>query len=151
MTAPRRYVGLAAAVALVLIATAIIAVRHRQHEHSSNPHSAIENQNQRTSPRVTQPPTTVPPPPVEPVRASRPPSGSITDLAKMPGDHAVIVPKGTYTAGEVTAVHPATGGPLKGWLVLLAESPGDVVIDQSPPGTVVDQHLNAHGDLVIKG
>ena len=38
----------------------------------------------------------------------------------MRGDQVVVVPNGTYRGGEVNAAHPATSGPLKGWLVLVA-------------------------------
>src|SRR5205823_4766631 len=58
---------------------------------------------------------------------------SILDYVAMPGDQVVTVPNGTYSAGTVTAVHPATSGGLRGWLVLVAQTPGGVVVDQSPP------------------
>jgi hypothetical protein len=41
------------------------------------------------------------------------------------------VPDGTYSGGNVTAPHPATNGKYQGWLVLVAESPHDVVVDLS--------------------
>jgi hypothetical protein len=53
----------------------------------------------------------------------------LTDYIKLPGDQVVVVRNGTYTAGDVNAPHPATGGPYKGWLVLKAESKHGVVVD----------------------
>jgi hypothetical protein len=47
----------------------------------------------------------------------------------MPGDQVVVVPNGTYRGGEANTAHPATSGPYKGWLVLVAQSPRGAVID----------------------
>jgi hypothetical protein len=47
----------------------------------------------------------------------------------MPGDRVVVVPNGVYTGGEITTDHPATNGPNKGWLVLVAQSERGVVVD----------------------
>src|SRR5437762_246831 len=55
----------------------------------------------------------------------------ITKYISLAGDQAVVVPNGTYAPGTVTTAHPETSGPYKGWLVLVAESPGDVVVDLS--------------------
>src|SRR2546429_195751 len=48
-----------------------------------------------------------------------------------PGDQAVTVPSGTYTGGTVNTAHPATAGPYKGWLVLVAQTRGGVTVDLS--------------------
>jgi hypothetical protein len=56
-------------------------------------------------------------------------AGSIIDFIRLAGDRVVVVPNGTYTAGPVLAPHPATDGPLKGWLVLEAQSLHGVVVD----------------------
>ena len=55
----------------------------------------------------------------------------IRSYLRLPGDQVVEVPDGTYTGGNVTAPHPQTAGPLKGWLVLVAENPHGVVVDLS--------------------
>ena len=55
----------------------------------------------------------------------------IRSYLRLRGDQVVVVPDGTYTGGNVTAPHPATGGPLKGWLVLVAQHPHGVVVDLS--------------------
>lgn len=49
----------------------------------------------------------------------------------MPGDQIVVVPDGTYAGGEVRAEHPETDGIYRGWLVLVAETRGGVVVDLS--------------------
>jgi hypothetical protein len=58
-------------------------------------------------------------------------SHELSDLLTMPGDQVVVVPNGVYQPGDIEAPHPATSGPLKGWLVLVAESPGGAVVDLS--------------------
>ncbi len=45
------------------------------------------------------------------------------------GDRVVVVPDGVYRAGVVTAPHGATNGPYGGWLILVAQHPGQVVVD----------------------
>jgi hypothetical protein len=60
-----------------------------------------------------------------------PASHQLADFLTMAGDHVVVVPNGVYSAGDIEAPHPATNGPLKGWLVLMARSPGGVVVDLS--------------------
>src|SRR5262249_4251255 len=46
------------------------------------------------------------------------------------GDQVVTVPDGTYDAGDVeNAVHPATNGAYKGWLVIQAQHRGKVIVD----------------------
>jgi hypothetical protein len=68
-----------------------------------------------------------------------PAGGSFLPLLRMPGGQEVVVPNGTYTAGMLDAAstpgikHPATNGPLKGFLVLRAETPGGVKIVASGP------------------
>ena len=74
----------------------------------------------------------------------------IARFLKLPGDQVVTVPDGTYTAGAVSAPHKATGGRFKGWLVLVAQTRGGVVVDQSPPGTAIGSNLTAGGDLVLE-
>ena len=56
-------------------------------------------------------------------------SSSITEYISRAGDQVVTVPNGTYSGGTVTAPHAATSGPYKGWLVLVAQSRGGVVVD----------------------
>jgi hypothetical protein len=56
-------------------------------------------------------------------------SNNIDDYLALPGDQVVVVPDGTYSAGTVAAPHPATTGAYGGWLVLVAQDQGQVVID----------------------
>jgi len=56
-------------------------------------------------------------------------SSDLRDYLTLPGDRLVVVPDGTYTAGSVIAPHAATTGECDGWLVLVAETPGGVVVD----------------------
>src|SRR3954466_3258683 len=57
---------------------------------------------------------------------------SLTEFVGLPGDQVVVVPNGTYKGGgTVNAPHPATDGPYKGWLVLVAQSKGGVTIDMT--------------------
>jgi hypothetical protein len=58
-------------------------------------------------------------------------SRDLRDYLQLPGDQLVVVPNGEYTAGSVVAGHPATSGVYGGWLVLVAETPGGVVVDLS--------------------
>jgi hypothetical protein len=55
--------------------------------------------------------------------------GSLAEYVGMRGDQVVVVPNGTYRGGEANTAHPATSGPYKGWLVLVAQSPRGAVID----------------------
>jgi hypothetical protein len=55
----------------------------------------------------------------------------ITKYISLPGNEVVTVPDGTYTGGSVIAPHTGTGGPYHGWLVLVAQSRGGVVVDLS--------------------
>ena len=52
----------------------------------------------------------------------------VSDIRR-PGDEVVVVPDGKYTVGEIKAPHPETHGPLRGWLVLVAQTRGQVVVD----------------------
>jgi hypothetical protein len=54
---------------------------------------------------------------------------NIGDYVSMRGDQVVVVPNGVYRGADVNAGHRATSGPLKGWLVLVAQSPGGAVVD----------------------
>jgi len=56
-------------------------------------------------------------------------SHNIDDYVALAGDQVVVVPDGTYTAGSVQAPHAATSGPYRGWLVLVAQDRGQVVVD----------------------
>ena len=67
---------------------------------------------------------------------------SITDYIRRAGDQVVTVPNGTYTGGSVSASHPATTGPYKGWLVLVAQSPRGVVVDVSSNPLVLEADTN---------
>jgi hypothetical protein len=58
-------------------------------------------------------------------------AGDITDFVRRPGDQVVVAPDGVYTAGRVDAPHPRTKAPLAGWLVLVAQTRGGVVVDLS--------------------
>lgn len=63
-----------------------------------------------------------------------------------PGDQALIVPNvpnRIYTAGAVTAPHAATAGPYGGNLVLVAEDPGEVTINQAGLNAAKELVLNA--------
>jgi hypothetical protein len=64
-----------------------------------------------------------------PLPAPRFISHNIDDYLTLPGDQVVTVPDGTYTAGSVVAPHGATRGPYGGWLILVAQHQGQVVID----------------------
>jgi hypothetical protein len=58
-----------------------------------------------------------------------PPTSNLTDLLSLPGDQVVVVRNGTYRGGFSDAGRPATSGPYRGWLVLMAESQGGVTVD----------------------
>jgi hypothetical protein len=58
-----------------------------------------------------------------------PRSSNLTDFLALRGDQAVVVPNGTYRGGFSDVGRAATSGPYKGWLVLVAESPGGAVVD----------------------
>lgn len=74
----------------------------------------------------------------------------IRDWLTQPGDQILTVPAPrTLVGGSVWAPHPATNGPLKGWLALVAEAKGQCIIDQSPPGTIVSGGRTANGDLIF--
>jgi hypothetical protein len=62
------------------------------------------------------------------------PTTDITDYLSLPGDQVVVVPDGTYTAGEVRARREETDGEYGGWLVLVAESKHGVVVDMNEGG-----------------
>src|SRR4051794_39565498 len=62
------------------------------------------------------------------------PRHDITDYMRLPGDQAVVVPNGTYRAGDVRKAHAETNGKYAGWLVLVAESKGGVVVDMNDGG-----------------
>ena len=55
--------------------------------------------------------------------------GDLGAYIRRPGDQMVVVPDGRYTVGDVTAPHPETHGPLRGWLVLVAQTRQQVVVD----------------------
>ena len=63
---------------------------------------------------------------------------TITDYISKSGDQVVTVPNGIYTGGTVTAAHPETAGPYKGWLVLVAQSPRGVVVDMTKDPLIID-------------
>jgi hypothetical protein len=63
---------------------------------------------------------------------------AITDYVARAGDQVVTVPNGTYSGGTVSAPHPATDGPYRGWLVLEAQSPHGVVVDLSANPLVLE-------------
>jgi hypothetical protein len=70
-----------------------------------------------------------------------------TSMVDRPGDQVIVVPNGTYTAGAIATNRANTTGKYKGWLVLVAQTPGQVIVDQSPPGTALAGGLTANGDL----
>lgn len=55
-------------------------------------------------------------------------SWTLEDLLRLDGDQVVLVPDGEYTGMSVSAPHRETDGPLGGWLVLVAETPYEVVV-----------------------
>jgi hypothetical protein len=59
------------------------------------------------------------------------PERSINEFLTMPGDQVVTVPDGTYSADDVVAPHEETNGHYRGWLILVAEHQGGVVVDLS--------------------
>jgi hypothetical protein len=84
------------------------------------------------------------------ISSSDPTHTDIRQWCRLPGDLWYQVPNGTYTAGQLSdAVHPATGGRYGGWVVLVAETPGSVIVDMSPPGDNLGGGLTANGDLII--
>jgi hypothetical protein len=89
------------------------------------------------------------------IKPSTPGGGSILPYLDMPGDQIVRLRPGTYTAGDFTKTRPATTGPLKGWLVLVAEEPGSVVLDLAPPDAFLPSAVrglyNGNGRLVLRG
>ncbi|HEY2812553.1 MAG TPA: hypothetical protein VGJ03_03705, partial [Acidimicrobiales bacterium] len=82
-------------------------------------------------------PTTVPPVPPLVLPGPRYVSSRVTDYVALGGDQVVVVPDGTYSSGTVSAPHPATGGPYGGWLVLVAQDPGQVVVDMAAQDLVL--------------
>jgi hypothetical protein len=94
------------------------------------------------------PPIAVPPPigaPSPPPPVAGPRSSNIVDFIAMHGDQVVVVPNGTYRSGDVDVAHPATSGPYKGWLVLVAQSPHGAVIDMRD----APLHLGANASRVL--
>jgi hypothetical protein len=88
--------------------------------------------------------------------------------ARQPGDQVLTVPNGTYSAGTYNpanppgrgvvttnnltdAGHAATAGPYKGYLILQAETPGQVIVDMSAPGTALAGGVTANGDMYLSG
>jgi hypothetical protein len=55
-------------------------------------------------------------------------STHLGEYLTLPGDQVVVVPDGTYTGGRISAPHPATDGPWRGWLVLVAQSRGGAIV-----------------------
>jgi hypothetical protein len=54
---------------------------------------------------------------------------SIASFAENDGDRVVTVPDGRYRGGTINRAHHQTGGPLRGWVVLVAQTRGGVVVD----------------------
>jgi hypothetical protein len=73
-----------------------------------------------------------------------------TSLVDRPGDQVIVVPNGLYTAGPIATNRAVTAGTQKGRLVLVAQTPGQVIVDQSPPGTALAGGLVANGDLEFR-
>jgi hypothetical protein len=60
---------------------------------------------------------------------------SLAAYANQSGDRVITIPNGTYNGGgSVTKAHAATSGPCKGWLVLKAQSEGQVVVNLNSGG-----------------
>jgi hypothetical protein len=89
----------------------------------------------RTTPPTTTPPTTTPPPTRPPSQLPPPVIGprtsNIGDFLSMRGDQVVVVPNGVYRGADTDVARPATAGPYKGWLILVAQSPYGAVVDLS--------------------
>jgi hypothetical protein len=67
----------------------------------------------------------------------------LSPYVRLRGDQVVVVPDGWYKAGSVvSAPHPTTSGPLKGWLVLKAQTRGNVVVDLSRAAITLDGSTN---------
>lgn len=104
---------------MVLVAT--LATAHPAQAATADPAPAFEPT------RIAVPGTERTPAPTDLGRDLR------TYLAQ-PGDQTIVVPAGTYTAGTATPLHPETDGPNRGWLVLVAERPGETIVDLSTTG-----------------
>jgi hypothetical protein len=77
--------------------------------------------------------------------------GTLASLMAMSGDQAVTVANGTYAAGAIsTASHASTGGTYGGWLVLVAATPGSVIVDMAPPAGWTSSDTNTY-DLDLSG
>jgi hypothetical protein len=75
----------------------------------------------------------------------------LASLMAMSGDQAVTVANGTYAAGAIsTASHASTGGTYGGWLVLVAATPGSVIVDMAPPAGWTSSDTNTY-DLDLSG
>jgi hypothetical protein len=120
--------------ALLIVAGTVITVT-RGGNHGKSNHGTVSTAT--TAPPVTQQ-QVAPPVANQPLA---PPLDLGTNLSRyltLPGDQVVTLRDGTYTAGTVTAAHPETSGPYKGWLVLAAQSPHKVIVDMTNSPLTLD-------------
>ena len=82
-----------------------------------------------TTPPTTAGPTTSVPSQSPSLPAPTSLSSKIGDYMQLGGDRIVVVPDGIYHGGVVSAPHAATNGRYGGWLILVAQHRGQVVID----------------------
>lgn len=61
----------------------------------------------------------------------------MVDYMQADGDQEIVVPNGRYKAGTISIDRPATDGKFNGWLVLRAETPGEVFIDQAAAALIL--------------
>jgi hypothetical protein len=114
---------LLAGAAVLLVAGILVATRHGSHQ-------AAQHRTNATTPPVTEQPIS-PPVANQPVAPPLDLGRDLTRYLTLVGDQVVTLRDGTYTAGTVTAAHPETSGPYKGWLVLVAQTPHKVIVDMT--------------------
>jgi hypothetical protein len=71
---------------------------------------------------------------------------SFLEYTQLQGDQVVIVPNGTYQGTDtvqINTAHPATAGPYEGWLILKAETQGEVIVDLTPPASTLTGTLSS--------
>jgi hypothetical protein len=77
-------------------------------------------------------------------------STAIKDWIALPRDVAYTVPNGTYTPDQISATYGTTGGTYNGWIILVAQTQGSVIVDMSPPAGWTSANTNTY-DLDFTG
>lgn len=75
----------------------------------------------------------------------------IAQYIQQNGDQVIEIPNGTYSGGGTVATnHNSTTGPCKGWLVLKAQTPGQVVVNLSGSGLSISSPASHIAFIGIK-